>query len=934
MSRAVVVALARLAALAALVAGCAPTAPGGFGVNLTVDAHALAAADLQRIVKLRVTVSEDEQFATTIDVSKIIGSREVRAHYVPRAGARSLGFLVEALAGDDTLVARGQSPTVALIPGQAVPAQVVLTPASGVPDDGDMAVPLDLQAPEPPDMTTPPPDLACASCDDNDPCTADSCSGGACKHDPLDGTSCPSGTCHQGACCTGCWDGTACQSGGDVSHCGSSGGACQTCANGNPCRADKCSAGACSSDPLSGGACPTGVCVSGTCECGHPGEPCCTSGDACQSGQACQGTPPTCGNCGAAGQVCCSGSTCSAGNVCGAGGCQACGGVGQPCCSGQQCGAGAICNGSNTCQACGGAGQTCCTVGNACQSNLTCGAGNTCQCGGVGQPCCNGSGCTDDGNACDGTEACGGGVCGHTNPVVCTPVDVCHDAGTCNPSTGQCSTGAPKTGNTCNDNDSCTTNDTCASGVCKGTPLVCASGQRCITGSCICDATSCGSGCCAANQCVGGTSSSQCGKGGATCMSCSSSQVCQAQSCQGCGGIGQACCTTGTPCGNFTSCVSSVGSQTCQTCVAHVSVGPVDGCVLKASGKVDCWGSNDQGQLGVATSSMASSAVPVNVPNVSSVAQVAAGGSAVCVRNTGGAISCWGAAYANGATSASTTPNSISLGPAYSAIDLSVMSTGCAVGHATVSGQTDGVVYCWGDNSYGQCGNTTATQEAYASQISGISGASHVTTGYGFACALASGSVYCWGDDQSWQLGVDPSTLTNKRSSAPVKVPGLSGVDQLAAGPTSACARIGDKLYCWGQNSSGILGLGTTGNSGMGPSLSHPVLNAGGTTLTGVVDVSVGMFRACARISDGTVACWGTLSTNATSAPTATTVTTSAGGPALTGVVEIRARASCTSDSRSPPTRPAAGATTAASGAGAATSVTAAPTPSSRIIRR
>ena len=72
----------------------------------------------------------------------------------------------------------------------------------------------------------------------------------------------------------------------------------------------------------------------------------------------------------------------------------------------------------------------------------------------------------DDGDACTQTDACQFGVCLGGNPVVCTPVDQCHDAGTCDPASGLCSTPVRANGSTCNDGNTCTQQDHCVDGVC------------------------------------------------------------------------------------------------------------------------------------------------------------------------------------------------------------------------------------------------------------------------------------------------------------------------------------------------------------------------------------------------------------------------------------------------------------------------------------
>lgn len=65
-----------------------------------------------------------------------------------------------------------------------------------------------------------------------------------------------------------------------------------------------------------------------------------------------------------------------------------------------------------------------------------------CQVRADGTPC-------DDGNACTRTDACQAGVCVGTNPVLCTALDQCHDAGTCAGQTGLCSNPAVADGTSC-----------------------------------------------------------------------------------------------------------------------------------------------------------------------------------------------------------------------------------------------------------------------------------------------------------------------------------------------------------------------------------------------------------------------------------------------------------------------------------------------------
>jgi len=129
-----------------------------------------------------------------------------------------------------------------------------------------------------------------------------------------------------------------------------------------------------------------------------------------------------------------------------------------------------------------------------------------------------------------------------------------------------------------------------------------------------------------------------------------------------------------------------------------------------------------------------------------------------------------------------------------------------------------------------------------------------LSTGQASACALLSGgTVECWGDNTDGQLG--NGTTTN--SLTPVAVSGLSGVTAISAGWNSACALLSSgTVECWGDNTDGQLGNGTTtGTCPDGdPCSPTPVAVSG---LSGVTAISAGNSFVCALLSGGSVQCWG-----------------------------------------------------------------------------
>ena len=258
---------------------------------------------------------------------------------------------------------------------------------------------------------------------------------------------------------------------------------------------------------------------------------------------------------------------------------------------------------------------------------------------------------------------------------------------------------------------------------------------------------------------------------------------------------------------------------------------------------------------------------------VPSFATVEPGAYHTCGRATAGAAYCWGdgvsGGLGNGSTSNAPTPQAVTGGLAFASL---------SVGGIHACGLTAaGAASCWGGDLYGGLGagapgpeTCNGGQFPCSSAPLAVAGGltfSSLSAGWGPTCALtANGSAYCWGDNSDGALGVGTDTSSLQSCSVgpcshtPLAVAGGLSFTIVGAGNYHACALTGSgAAYCWGDNSTGQLGIGVnaaldTCTTGRGPCSRTPVAVAGGLTFTAL---NVGTQHTCGRASDGRWYCWG-----------------------------------------------------------------------------
>jgi alpha-tubulin suppressor-like RCC1 family protein len=145
--------------------------------------------------------------------------------------------------------------------------------------------------------------------------------------------------------------------------------------------------------------------------------------------------------------------------------------------------------------------------------------------------------------------------------------------------------------------------------------------------------------------------------------------------------------------------------------------------------------------------------------------------------------------------------------------------------------------------------------------------------------------LWCWGANSTQQLPINASS-----SSTPTKITfpqGAGPIQQVAVGNGHICATDGVKIYCWGANSPGQLGRGSSGNSS--PDV-QPVVE--GKPPGTIASLIAGDGFTCALTTQDLNAglyCWGTAPTYGTTSPTQVTdafIAVAAGDQHICGVNE------------------------------------------------
>jgi hypothetical protein len=225
---------------------------------------------------------------------------------------------------------------------------------------------------------------------------------------------------------------------------------------------------------------------------------------------------------------------------------------------------------------------------------------------------------------------------------------------------------------------------------------------------------------------------------------------------------------------------------------------------LKEDGALWAWGLGTSGQLG--NNSAVSRSSPVQTVGSGSWRKISAGSAHSCGIKIDGTLWSWGfgtnGQMGNNSTSSRSSPvQTIAGGSNW--VDVS-----CGH-HHTAAVKSDGTLWLWGHNQYGQLGNNaTAHRSSPVQTVAAGTNWRRVACGVYHTVALKTdGTLWTWGYNDQAALG--DGTTTHR--SSPVQISGTTW-KKIAAGNVSAGIKEDGTLWVWGYNAAGQLADGSTVN--------------------------------------------------------------------------------------------------------------------------
>ncbi len=277
--------------------------------------------------------------------------------------------------------------------------------------------------------------------------------------------------------------------------------------------------------------------------------------------------------------------------------------------------------------------------------------------------------------------------------------------------------------------------------------------------------------------------------------------------------------------------------------LVSIDAGSAHTCALAADAQAYCWGANTSGQLGDGSANPADRDHAYPVFGGLSFTQLSAGGNHTCGVTGDSQAYCWGAGeqgqLGDGLSRSANKPVAVAGG-----LSVLALSAGgehvCAITHV-------GSLWCWGRNRFGQLGDGTITNRPVPTLVEPALRFQTVSSGVDHTCAIADDDkAYCWGQNEEGRLGIGVAGGT-RTTPEPVADGHIYLSIEAARSHTCGILR-GNGLVCWGNHEGGRLGL---------PGVTEPVLVP--TTVAGrYLTISGGDGHTCGMVrGSNDASCWG-----------------------------------------------------------------------------
>lgn len=264
--------------------------------------------------------------------------------------------------------------------------------------------------------------------------------------------------------------------------------------------------------------------------------------------------------------------------------------------------------------------------------------------------------------------------------------------------------------------------------------------------------------------------------------------------------------------------------------VTQVALGARHACARVRDGRVLCWGEATGHRLGSEGHGARESAVVV--PGLAPAEDLLVTDDQSCVRTSDGSVRCWGGLLGGQPLDA---PRQVSGLPTLTRFVQGPIPCGLDAG---------GTLVCWHNNGHIEVGPRTDDPVVRFTRLAPAATMALAVDAYdphlARGCSVGpTGAVRCFG----------PAARDCEPGGCDRPVEGLRDVVSIAASGGLTCAAQRDgSAWCWGNNTDGGVGDGTT--------IPRP-LPTRVEGLTGVTEVAVTAGTACALHADGTVRCWG-----------------------------------------------------------------------------